>query len=75
MIRDFLSDRDNSYQGTVENIPEKNRCTVNIGSSKITAVSYIVIKVGDQVLVSRLDNQWAVISRIRNGGKTMEVRV
>ncbi|MBV6340173.1 hypothetical protein [Candidatus Magnetobacterium casense] len=75
MISDFVKDNDKRYQGTVISVLPGDRCRVDVGSTQVTAINNMPTRTGDQVLVSRLDNQWMIISKIRNGGNTMEVKV
>ena len=75
MIKALVYPQDNRYQCTVDAILKGNQCVVNLGSNSVTAVHNLELRVGDQVLASKLKNQWAVISKIRQGGKTKEVKV
>ncbi|KJU85213.1 hypothetical protein MBAV_002594 [Candidatus Magnetobacterium bavaricum] len=76
MIKGLIYDSNRMHRGTLEN-RLGNRGSVNLGSTTVMAIlpENLVAKLGDQVLVSRLGNSWAVVSKTSGGGSTKEVKV
>ncbi|KJU87685.1 hypothetical protein MBAV_000120 [Candidatus Magnetobacterium bavaricum] len=76
MIKELIYDSNRMHSGELKS-RLGNLGSVGLGSTNVmvTLPDDLKVKVGDQVLLSRLGNKWTVINKISSGGTVKEVKV